>query len=351
VLGRRSAIDATAMLACAAAVLGLSGCLWSGDDEPEVEPGQRLIVSIGDSVAAGQGNPAPSEPEWLSHRCYRSTLSGHWIAAREVIEANPSADLGLASLACSGATIDEGLLGEQKTRLLREAERPQLERLAELARRARLVALLLSIGANDVGFARIVGFCATRPDCPDRRDYGPAEEWAQESSQPVPTLRSFVALQIARLREDYGRVAEAIPSEIPDRRVLIVEYFDPTRWPTRTQCAIFRREVLRLPIDDLVTREESRWAHDQVLLPLNRAIRAAAGDYDWTVVEGVDETFDGHGICAPRAERWVRTLHESLTLQHDHRGTLHPNEDGHRAIASLIVPVLEGVLRPEPVGE
>ncbi len=334
------------MLACAAAMLGLSGCLGNGDDEPEVEPGQRLIVSIGDSVAAGQGNPAPGSPDWLSHRCYRSTLSGHWVAAREVIEASPSAELGLASLACSGATIDAGLLGEQRTRLIGPPEQPQLERLAELARRARLVALLLSVGANDVGFARIVGFCATRPDCPDRRDYGPAEEWAEENSRPVPTLRSFVAWRIGRLRDDYGRVADAIPPEIPDRRVLIVEYFDPTRWPTRTQCAIFRREVLRLPIDDLVTREESRWAHDEVLLPLNQAIRGAANHHRWTVVEGVDEAFDGHGICAPRGERWVRTLHESLTLQGDHRGTLHPNEDGHRATASLIAHVLEDVLKP-----
>jgi lysophospholipase L1-like esterase len=351
VFGRRSGIEALAMLSCATAALGLGGCLGNGDDEPDVEPGQRLIVSIGDSVAAGQGNPAPGEPEWLSRRCYRSTVSGHWIAARQVIEANPQAELGLASLACSGGTIDEGLLGEQRTTLIGRAERPQLERLGELARRARLVALLVSVGANDVGFARIVGFCATRPDCPDRRDYGPAEEWAAENSKPVPTLRSFVSSQIGLLGEDYGRVATAIPREIPDRRVLIVEYFDPTRWPTRTQCAIFRREVLRLPIDDLVTREESRWAHDQVLIPLNQAVRDAADAHNWTLVEGVDEAFDGHGICAPPEERWVRTLHESLRLQADHRGTLHPNEAGHRATADLIAPVLEGVLKPTLGGE
>lgn len=343
-MGRRCPpIRAPAILACAAASAIFAGCLGIGEDEPEPEHGENLIVSVGDSVAAGQGNPAPDSPRWLSHRCYRSTLSGHWIAGHEVIDANPDAALDFVSLACSGATIDRGLLGAQRTGPFAQ-ERPQLDRLEELAGEATVEALMISVGANDVGFSRIVIFCAGKEDCPDSRDYGPAKDWARENGKPVPTLREFVARSIAELPGAYRRVEERIPAEIPRERVLLVEYFDPTRWPARTPCAIFRRAVLRLPIDDLVTREESRWAHDEVLIPLNEAIHESAGENGWTVVKGVDERFDGHGICAPSEQRWIRTLGESLERQHDPLGALHPNEAGHRATAALIAPALAEAL-------
>jgi lysophospholipase L1-like esterase len=315
-----------------------------GGDEPESDSGKNLIVSIGDSVAAGQGNPAPTSPAWISHRCYRSELSGQWIAAERVINADPSPALELRSFACSGATVANGLVGEQDMGPLARPERPQLERLRELAP-SRVRAVMISIGANDVGFSRIVIFCAALPNCPDRTDYKPAREWAKENDRPVPTLRKFVAILISGLPEAYADVEEGIPSKIPRRRVLIVEYFDPTRWPATTPCAIFPWKVFRFHIDDLVTRDESRWAHDDVLAPLNQAIADAAKQHKWKLVDGVDERFDGHGICAPPSERWVRTLDESVAMQHDHLGTLHPNEAGHRATAELIVPQLTRALR------
>jgi lysophospholipase L1-like esterase len=261
-----------------------------------------------------------------------------------VIRTDTSPPLELRSVACSGATIEHGLVGEQDPGPFAPRERPQLKRLQELAQTATIEAVMVSIGANDVGFSRIVAFCAAKPNCPDRRDYGPAEDWARSNDRPVPTLRAFVARLISELPEGYTRVDAGIPSEIPRDRILIVEYFDPTRWPGETQCAIFRREILRLPVDDLVTKDESRWAHDEVLIPLNEAIRSAADENEWTLVEDVDETFAGHGICAPASERWVRTLSESLELQHDHLGALHPNEAGHRATARLILPVLADAL-------
>jgi hypothetical protein len=81
-----------------------------------------------------------------------------------------------------------------------------------------------------------------------------------------------------------------------------------------------------------------------VLLPLNEVILNAAEENGWTLVDREDESFDGHGICAPKEERWVRTLGESLGMQHDHLGTLHPNEGGHRATAELIRSKLAAVL-------
>jgi hypothetical protein len=39
------------------------------------------------------------------------------------------------------------------------------------------------------------------------------------------------------------------------------------------------------------------------VLVLNEAIRTAAEENGWTLAEGVDERFDGLGICGPKAER------------------------------------------------
>jgi lysophospholipase L1-like esterase len=343
---RSSALPVRVALICVVASGGLSGCLGlGGDDEQEPAEGEHLIVSVGDSVASGEGNPASSGRRWLRpSRCHRAETSGPRIAAAELIAANPDSGLRFISYACSGATIDWGLLEPFRPRRFQPAEPPQLDRVDALTPRATIDALMISIGANDVGFSKIVTFCATERDCQDSRTFAPAERWAEEGHQPLPTLDAFVRRQLAELRHAYERVDVRVPSEIDRHRVLIAEYFDPTRWPPRTQCAIFRQRLTPDPEEGLVTIKESRWAHDRVLLPLNDLIHAAAEENGWTLVDRVDERFDGHGICAPKEQRWVRTLGESLRMQHDHLGTLHPNEAGHRATAELIRSKLAALL-------
>ena len=261
-----------------------------------------------------------------------------------MIEAHPDSSLRFLSFACSGATIDRGLLGEFQKGTFHRAEPAQLDRVRQLPHQTDVDALLISIGANDVGFQRIVTFCTIKDRCSNNRTFGPAVEWAAKQHVPVPTLDAFVTQRIAELGQDYDRVDARIPSEIDRGHVLIVEYFDPTRWPVGTQCPVIDERLINHPEEGLVTTAESRWAHDHVLIPLNDAIHAAAQRNGWTVVDGVDEAFDGHGICAPKPERWVRTLNESLAMQHDIRGTLHPNEAGHRATAALIRAKLASVL-------
>jgi hypothetical protein len=93
-------------------------------------------------------------------------------------------------------------------------------------------------------------------------------------------------------------------------------------------------EVLR----DGIRPEESRWARENMLAPLNAAIETAASEHGWRLVDGVAEHFRGHGVCAMQ-KRWVRVLGEGPLV-----GILHPNEAGHRQIAALITPVLADVL-------
>lgn len=334
---RRSALCLSLALACAIGALGAGGC---GGDDDESE-GSRVIVSIGDSVASGEGNPTSRELGrlWLTpQKCHRSPLSGHQLAAAEIRRREP--EIGFVSYACTGATIAHGLVGSFRPKRFSPAEPPQLERLRTRAESSTVEAVLVSVGANDVGFSDIVQFCATEPACYDSTKFAPARKWAAEQQVEIPTLREFTAQRIRDLGELYAEVNEGIPSGIPRERVLIVEYFDPTRHPGQTQCAIFRKQVVPLFEDDLVTVDESRWAHDEVLIPLNAAIDDAADAHGWTLVDEVDEGFAGHGICAEKPDRWIRTLSESLAQQRDQLGTLHPNEAGQAAIADRIAPVL-----------
>lgn len=334
-------------IASIALALALAGCLGCGGGGTEA--GRHLVVSVGDSVASGEGNPMRGLPRWLDPSwCHRSPKSGQAVAANELIASHPGRSLQYVSFACSGATIDAGLLGPFKRGIFNRAEPAQLDRVRGLLEQSTVDALMISVGANDVGFSKIVTYCAIHDRCEDKRTFGPAVDWAEANHVPPPTLSDYAATRIAQLRNDYGRVDAAIPSDIDRSHVIIVEYFDPTRWPTDTECPIFDERVIQHPEDGLVDPQESRWAHDHVLIPLNNAIKAAAAEYGWTLVDGVDEAFNGHGICAPPGQRWVRTINESFALQQDYLGTLHPNEAGHLATAELIRPKLAAVLGLSP---
>ena len=186
----RSALSTLGALICILASSGLSGCLgFGGDDEQEPAEGEDLIVSVGDSVASGEGNPASSGRRWLRPaRCHRAEVSGQRIAAAELIGANPDSGLRFISYACSGATIDHGLLGAFRPRRFEPAEPPQLDRVDDLTPRGSIDALMISIGANDIGFSKIFTFCAENGNCEDsgpslpprggrRRRRSPSRRW------------------------------------------------------------------------------------------------------------------------------------------------------------------------------
>jgi lysophospholipase L1-like esterase len=351
--GGRWAAKATAALALAALAVLPAGCGGDGSDGETVAPTDHLVVSLGDSVASGEGNPDraadfPRRAEWTVRRCHRSMRSGHALAARRLI--GPEDPGRAVLLGCSGATVDEGLLGPYAgIEPDGTVERAQVEVLADLARGRSVDAVLVSIGANDVGFSRIVQFCILNlggPCWEDRFDPEPGE------AGPRVPLEEHVPQAIAALAQGYRRLHRAISAAVPDERVIVVEYFDPTGGAGGEDCEMFFGGV---------TRTESRWAREHILGPLNRQIRESAEDFGWRYVDGVDERFREHGLCAG-PERWVVTARESIfdlgiplggspfdpqthrELLASYKGTLHPNPEGHQATAELIFPVLEEVV-------
>ena len=313
---------------------------------------EHLIVSIGDSVASGEGNP--DEPadlhraRWLERRCHRSLRSGPALAARAVEASGTDSTVTFVPLGCSGATVDMGLLGTYdgiEPDRQHSLERPQASVVSALRGGREIDAVLVSVGANDVYFGKIVQFCASVPDCKNQR-FDPRHP-RRRGSDADPTLDEAISTALKRLETAYDELNAALTKQIPRSRIIVVSYFDPTIGVTDPLA--FCKVNLHI---GSIQPSESEWAHERVLQRLNMLLAAKANALGWTLVDGVAEAFAGHGICArPRREVWVRTPAASFFKQ-DARvafasiaGTLHPNGPGHRAISRSIGPELAAVLR------
>ena len=308
------------------------------DDDTDVatlEVGARdlFVVSLGDSVAAGEGNP--DQGRWRSQRCHRSRAAGVEQAIRLLAQANPDRGITFVNLACSGATVDAGVLGPY-----RGIEHPagaapvpaQVDRLEALVARAGRPAdaVLLSVGANDVHFGDIVVHCIATPACP-------SSGFDPDHLGRGTTADIAVGGALDRLAARYDALGARLgPRVVVPGRVLITEYFDPTRGRDGQPCASIAAGI---------SRDELRWAEDSVLSPLNHAVAAAGLRNGWHTVTGIASDFATHGYCTSRAERWVRRISESLA---NRAGPLHPNASGHLAIAARIAPALAKELKLIP---
>jgi hypothetical protein len=335
-------------------VLIAAGCGSSGEDTTGPNNGSA-IASLGDSVASGEGNPARSGTRWVNPACHRSEIAGQSIAARKAQKSNP--DLGFFDYSCSGASIQKGLLGPYKgiEPAPLQPARSQIDQLQDAVAVTQsgggLAAVMISIGANDVGISKAFKFCTLVRDC-WKKHFNPAFPYAVAGPR-FPTLETYVSQNLAELPERFAQLDAALESlSVPANRVILVDYFDPTTGANGKYCTMLFGGI---------SPDESRWAQEHVLLPLNAQIDAAAEEHGWNAVTGVAERFRGHGLCAPDSQRWVVTLSEGLGgrelplgggggfLQirgviESTAGTIHPNAEGQRQIAQLIDPVLTRVL-------
>lgn len=92
----------------------------SGDDWTYVSvlPRDAVIVALGDSYSAGEGNPHTQwrffsqhrrPASWLDARCHRSLISGPAIAAAYIARQNPHLSVSLLHYGCSGASVADGI--------------------------------------------------------------------------------------------------------------------------------------------------------------------------------------------------------------------------------------------------
>jgi hypothetical protein len=312
--------------------IGLVDCGGSGNGSEATALAGPAIISIGDSVASGEGNPETVRHRWDEPRCHRSSAAGQTIAGQNAANAN---GMIFYSFACSGATIPIGLLGPYKgiaPNPFLGSLPPQVNDAAHVkaVTNGGIAAILVSVGANDIGFSKIVEFCMFQPHC-ESQHFSPKLPPVFEAPADRPTLQQWVNDRRDALPAAYGRLATALRPLVDPDRVIIVTYFDPTTGAQGVSCSYAG-----------VRPDESAWARQHVLVPLNQEIVAAAQQYGWKVVPGVAAAFRTHGVCRqPRSERWVNLIGNGPLT-----GIFHPNEEGHRQIAALTAPVLDQVLNP-----
>ncbi|MGN6815311.1 MAG: GDSL-type esterase/lipase family protein [Solirubrobacterales bacterium] len=335
--------------------------------EREVVVQDWLVVSIGDSVASGEGNPDQPgffhKAVWQSPRCHRSTLAAPVQAALALERADTHTSVTFVHLACSGAKVRTGLLepyagADVPDNAQRPLLTPQVKELEEIAAKRPVDAVVLDAGANDVHFGPLAAFCILHTNCVSQRFDPEAKAGSGEAADLLPVV---IRKALAGLRTAYEELGDELKGVVEPSRLLFVEYFDPLRDASGAIC-----NKIGVPFVPhfFIDRNEATFAAEEVLKPLNEEIAEAAQREGWTEVKGVTEAFRQHGYCAGK-QSWIRTLTKSVLIQAGNHpasrwlGALHPNELGHRAMASLISAALQRRLytgegpaaEPEPEAE
>lgn len=325
-----------------------------------------LMVALGDSYASGEGNPRNVDawiaqgglftaftPYWDDDPCRRSVRGGPAQAALTLEQASSTTSVTLVDVACSGATVDAGVLGPQAAA---GQSLSQVEQVRRIVGSRAIDLVTLSIGGNDVGFTNILAACATVTDCPVRpAPSGPLAKY--------PTLQDGVQAQTAELGADYARIAGCLGGSAcvqagnrttrplpmaPGAVVLPTLYPDITRGAGGEPCT-----YLTLDASDF------SWARDTILVPNpptsydyrtrgggSSALSLASGTLNqqvggtftlgWKPVTRIwaatGESRAGHGVCAG-PDAWVFGL---TTLQGFSSAGFHPNPRGQQAIGQAI---------------
>lgn len=270
------------------------------------------IAVIGDSTAAGVGNAPLPDPTPQDTACGRSRD-----AYAEVLQS--ATGVSVLNLACSSATIDAGLLGSQQEGGITLP--PQVGVLKSVP---ALAVVVVSVGANDVGWSDFLRLCFALPRCDDQVS-------ASLFQRRLDTFR----VQYAQLLQQLG--------DLPSHPVVIVtQYYDPLG--TTFDCTALQdpnapaspppgygfspgpgedpTQVLEQKIDPLRSDLDA----------LNRVLGQGAVAFGF---HSVRPDFTDHALCA--TQPWVQGMQAPFPF--------HPNAAGELAIAAAQLPQIAGVVR------
>jgi hypothetical protein len=257
-------------------------------------PGVQAVV-IGDSTAAAVGNPRRAGASALDRACGRSSES----YADDLAVVN---DWNVLNLACSGATIANGLLGAQ---VLNDGQvaPPQLVE-AERATHAKVI--IVSVGADDVEWSIMTRLCVASTVCNDK------------------VSAAFFNQEIGAFTRSYYQLLADLVTLPGTPAVLVNQYYSP--FGTDIGC---------------LSRYGITAAKEKVLLSrlgqLNTVLAQGAQTFGFGVT---DPPFTGHELCT--ADPYVQGPGDPAPL--------HPTAAGELAIAladQQALPTVQGLV-PAP---
>jgi lysophospholipase L1-like esterase len=231
-------------------------------------------VVIGDSTAAGLGGAPIADGSANDAACERSADAFAVVLGRVN-------DWKVQNLACSGATIQRGILGPQT-----EGGRTLPPQLAVAKRAEGARAIVVSVGANDLQWNAMIRLCAIADTCDNR------------------ALTAYFQRSLDRFAQDYYDLLRQLAA-LPGRpRVLINQYYVP-----------FDPELDCLASAGLTTPKI------EVLLErlgaLNAVLANGAHTFGYRTVQ---PDFGGHELCTDQP--YAQSLDESAPLHPNARGQL-----------------------------
>jgi hypothetical protein len=276
-----------------------------------------------------------------TNRCHRSDVAP--------IRSAPVAVAAKVNLACSGAKLAD-LWPAARGGTRHFGEPPQIDQLAAVARRDDVRMVLLTAGANDVGFGELVAGCAL--------------DWARSSERRPAYCRASAQAEVEAalpamewgLEKALGSVRTTLAAAgyAPgDYRLVTMGYASP--FPTGDWIRYPEQGWSRLNQGGCpVWNADADWAAgagiDSIVAAMRRAAAASGAEF-----LDLRHAFDGHQLCDRRAHRigpegpdpagaeWVRRL---AFVQGSSRESLHPDAYGQRAIGACI-----GLLYAGPRGD
>lgn len=328
----------------------------------EIAVRDLLVAGLGDSVAAGEGNPdrpvalsdegfcfrrfgtgseyfrpgratfkgdrtcdtsnaagqlaewARLGARWLNQACHRSLYGYQMRTALALAAENPHVAVTFLPLACTGATIETGLLGSQTARELNctpdrrcpstvPAQITQLQQYLAAARRTRpgrnLDLALLTVGANDIDFSGLVANVMI-DSSRERVLFGTSVISSVEAAESALTRKlpgNFIKLRAALKPMVGGDLS----------RVVFVSYGHPALRPDGSACpggqaGFDVHPSFRLDGERLRRVAEFTAAR---FLPQLKAIAQCEGaggcaspNDRMTFVDAHQQAFASHGVCA-----------------------------------------------------
>ncbi|MQY02223.1 SGNH/GDSL hydrolase family protein [Actinomadura macrotermitis] len=259
---------------------------------------QGSYVALGDSYSSGVGAEGDLADQNPLERCHRTSKAYYHAVAKAFAFQG-----GGGFFACSGAKTGNILNGQS-------GEPPQLNRVD-----GGTSLITLSLGGNDIGFAKIVAGCVKK--LPWSRD---CEEQGDE-----------IAARMAVLRRTLPEVLGRIVARAPRARLIVLGYPRVFSEVTGTD-------------GDNISIEDQRWlnarAHE-----LNEVVRQAVAETDEGIVAaqggGSAEFIDAYsafaGHEAGSADPYMNGLAFSLPGFAAEPRSFHPTVKGHEAFARLVI--------------
>lgn len=311
-----------------------------------------VIAAIGDSYLSGQGAPdAPVQRNllgvvtkaaaWQDRGCARSSKAGPAQAAQLLHQRDDQAgqrSVNIVNLACSGASVAVGLLQSQT--LTDGTVKPsQIDQVGEAVGTRVVDALLVDGGGNDVHFASIVTNCTI-----------PLHDCSKDTTVQTELRQGLLALNGPHGNDGlYAQLIDAVdgtpghPARFRAKDVFVTAYPDPTRNASGGPCNA-------APAGDPlvgITGSEATFGSgivsslNQSLAAMVTQANARSGSHpSWHFIGTTAQAFKTNGYCAG-GQRFVDTVLDSVRMQNDLNGTVHPNSAGYAAWGSIVAGQLD----------